>query len=269
MCLSDNHFSITSSSDVKSICSLLQVLNLNFFQYMRIYQDGYATVLTTDIAWLKFCTTMEYSLNEIFVGLDSGIYLWTDILELEIVNDAKDYFQIHNVIQFLDEYKTYREIFIFGGGNENNKIISFYLNNLDLLQKFIFFFKGESKYLFEKADRNRILFPCFVKNTSFIKTNHMRKNVSRLNGKYMEQFQMRLHNHLTASLTEQQVTCLYHVIHGKTAKEIAKILRLSYRTVEEHLDNLKNKLHCKTKHELIEAYFKYIVQSKHFLGINI
>lgn len=53
-------------------------------------------------------------------------------------------------------------------------------------------------------------------------------------------------------LTEKQQKCLFLLIRGKSQKEIAKILRISPRTVENHLDAIKNKLNCSYKSEVIE-----------------
>jgi predicted DNA-binding protein YlxM (UPF0122 family) len=39
---------------------------------------------------------------------------------------------------------------------------------------------------------------------------------------------------------------------GYSAKEIAKVLALSHRTVEDHLQNAKDKLGCSKKSEIIQ-----------------
>ena len=43
-------------------------------------------------------------------------------------------------------------------------------------------------------------------------------------------------------LTRRELECFFHVIQGKTAKQIAQVLNLSPRTVESYLDNVKLKL---------------------------
>lgn len=66
-------------------------------------------------------------------------------------------------------------------------------------------------------------------------------------------------------LTGQQENCLFLLIRGKTSKEIAKILGISYRTVEAHIAAIKHLLNCQNKSELIEksidqGYLYYIPQ---------
>lgn len=53
-------------------------------------------------------------------------------------------------------------------------------------------------------------------------------------------------------LTQRETECLCYLVRGKTAKSIAQLLKLSPRTVEYYLDNIKNKLGCRTKSQLIE-----------------
>lgn len=53
-------------------------------------------------------------------------------------------------------------------------------------------------------------------------------------------------------LTNRESECLFYLIRGKSAKSIAKILNISFRTVEVYLENLKIKFNCKTKSDLIE-----------------
>jgi DNA-binding CsgD family transcriptional regulator len=58
------------------------------------------------------------------------------------------------------------------------------------------------------------------------------------------------HSHFV--LTIKQENCLFLLLRGKTIKEIAKILKLSPRTVENHMDGIKIKLGCKNKSDMIE-----------------
>ncbi len=53
-------------------------------------------------------------------------------------------------------------------------------------------------------------------------------------------------------LTERESQCLFVLSKGKTAKEIAIRLDLSPRTVEKHIENIKNKLDCYRRSQLIE-----------------
>lgn len=58
--------------------------------------------------------------------------------------------------------------------------------------------------------------------------------------------------YLDYGLTESQSKCLFFLLRGKSAKEIAKLLGLSARTVEHYIEAIKIKMDCLTKSQLIE-----------------
>lgn len=59
-------------------------------------------------------------------------------------------------------------------------------------------------------------------------------------------------NKSTTELSNRQMQCLYYLIKGHTAKQIGKILGLSNKTVEFYFSNLKKKLGCNSRMELIK-----------------
>ncbi len=69
-----------------------------------------------------------------------------------------------------------------------------------------------------------------------------------------------------SELTPREMECLFYLIRGKTAKKIALILSISPRTVESHIANIKAKLNCETKSDLIDKsidnkFINYIPES--------
>ncbi|HCU05359.1 MAG: hypothetical protein A2X77_06310 [Gammaproteobacteria bacterium GWE2_42_36] len=57
-------------------------------------------------------------------------------------------------------------------------------------------------------------------------------------------------------LTSREIECLSFVARGLTSKAIAKQLTISARTVETHLNNVRKKLHCYSKTQLAEIYWR-------------
>jgi DNA-binding CsgD family transcriptional regulator len=55
----------------------------------------------------------------------------------------------------------------------------------------------------------------------------------------------------SVDLTPKEMECLIHMRTGRSAKQTAALMNLSQRTVEFHLDNIKEKANCRTKIELL------------------
>jgi len=54
-------------------------------------------------------------------------------------------------------------------------------------------------------------------------------------------------------LTRREAECMIWLLRGKTVNGTATELKLSPRTVEFYLKNVKNKLGCRTKFQLADA----------------
>lgn len=52
-------------------------------------------------------------------------------------------------------------------------------------------------------------------------------------------------------LSQRENECMFHLLRGKTSKQIADILNLSKRTIDFYIENIKNKAGCRTKSELL------------------
>lgn len=60
--------------------------------------------------------------------------------------------------------------------------------------------------------------------------------------------------HASTYLSEQQAFCLKLLAQGKTSKEIARDMNISFRTVENYIAKTADKLGCSSSKELIKLY---------------
>lgn len=76
---------------------------------------------------------------------------------------------------------------------------------------------------------------------------HLNNLPSAENGQYNDK--------LNINISKRERQCLYHLVRGMTAKEIARILNLSPRTIEFYIENMKKKFSCVNRIDLIaKAY---------------
>ena len=58
-----------------------------------------------------------------------------------------------------------------------------------------------------------------------------------------------------AYFTRREAECMVLLLKGKTINSVADILELSPRTVEYYIKNMKSKIGCRTKFELVDLIY--------------
>ena len=61
--------------------------------------------------------------------------------------------------------------------------------------------------------------------------------------------------HGSAYFTKREAECMVLLLKGKTISGVASMLKLSPRTVEYYVKNMKSKLGCRTKFELVDLVY--------------
>jgi len=89
-------------------------------------------------------------------------------------------------------------------------------------------------------------------------------------GQYQPFYLGKKSNTNTIVLPRRQEEVLFYLIRGKSAKSIARLMGISFRTVEYYITILKDKFNCATKNELIESainkgFSQYIPLQENFI----
>ncbi|MFA6036964.1 MAG: LuxR C-terminal-related transcriptional regulator [Legionellales bacterium] len=75
-------------------------------------------------------------------------------------------------------------------------------------------------------------------------------------------------------LSQRQQECLFYLLRGKSDKDIAKRLNISSRTVESYINEIKHKMNCNNRSEIIEKSLNegllhhFLFQKKKFVGLR-
>ena len=256
--LKKNHIAYTSGNDIAAICKPLDKLGITSFNYVRTYDDGSQVNLANMPAWLEYFYENEFYRIGAFERhpgqYESGYALWPQLSGQKVFYDARTYFNIDHGITIIEKQIDSCDFYYFGTMTNNPGIVNFYLNHIDLLKRFILYFQDRANLIIKKANESRIILPNhFDQHESpnnkeiYIPENFKKEFIKETTLK-----NLRLTGDLEGEiLSHKQLACVIHLVEGKTAKEIAKILGLSYRTIEGHITKLKARFNCHTKTELI------------------
>jgi LuxR family quorum-sensing system transcriptional regulator SolR len=226
--------------DLKEFCApLFANSDIKSFGYIRIYNDGHVLNLTTEEKWIlhRFDKQIKYKI--LFDHYNKPyIFLWPNDIYDPLLSALYD-FDIWNGCNIYILFENYVEIFSFASSKNNTNMQNFYINNIDLLNTFIVFFKERLNSSINILDKDKflktdIIFPD-------IKLDHFENPEKKLTRIYESIQLKRVHFSPGFALTMRELECCYHWMNGNSAKVIGKKLNLSPRTVESYLTNAKLK----------------------------
>lgn len=255
------HFSLNSSMDVDAICSsALNSIGITYFNYLKIYNyDGSRELLTNNSAWIDhfYRNALYNSIAAIDVEhlLPKGYFLWSELeIDDPVYAQGRESFNIDNGISFVIKRKDVTYLYIFASTRDNYKINNFYVRNIDLFKRFILYFNDKASSLMKEAAKNRIFLP----EKQLILPDRLQEiNLSNLDReKFYKTTDIEKYYLLSETddlyLTRKQAECAAYMVAGATAKQCARELNISFRTVEEHLLDIKNKIYDATGKKLIK-----------------
>lgn len=215
---------------------------VNFFEHSRITSDNKSILFNTDPDWLECFLNNKYCRFSI-KDYNNPIYLWPatqDFLTIDNqVLDMRVNFNFDYGISIIKKQKNYVDAFSFCSHYGNFEIINYYLNNLEFLEKFIVQYL--QKFNFE-VDQLLLNNPMPV----LILSPQIDKSFNCLPSKDLPNNQFNLSN--------MELKVLELLVLGYTAKNTAKKLLISNRTVEKHFENIKRKLNVRNKSLLIKKF---------------
>lgn len=184
---------------------------------------------------------IDYYINELYRYspyenkhkiLKSSYNMWDHLpyAPPEIYQHSRKKFNIAHGLSVIQQYGDYCDCFVFATQSGNNKINNFYLNHKELFKEFIDKFYIQMDYAFSELSKKTFKIP---ENTQYVASPHL-------------------------TLTSRQQDCAELLINGASTKEIAKVLQLSPRTVESHIEILKEKFSAKNRSQLVHSLNKIL-----------
>lgn len=236
---------------------LSQYFGINYFCYQFVSNEGRWFTLGTNPDWLLHSAEHEfYKVDPSLVRpnnyTSSNICFpknhQHDLFQQTLINQAVDLFDIDHALALIEPNDQGCEYFFFGAPKAHLQVLNIYLSQLSRLRL------DYTRYIKEQVQS--IYSHCLNHAVSLDRTNPVGFNstsnilltedsITQENG-----FLSAIKN--TPILSSKEYLCLQMYQQGMTAKETARKLGLSHRTIEGHFDNIKMKYQVDNKRDLLK-----------------
>lgn len=266
---------LTSSNDITQICKpLFELLDINYFDFRRVYSDGRRIRLSTNPECTEYYFKSNYFKrsrnNQYFKLYQSDCLLWDHFLAQEILDDNRlvmlemRNFNIDHAFTTIKHHADYVDVFSFGTDTYNYNANNTYLINMRAIDKFTNYFIVKANKIITKAEKDSFFTP--LRESFFEQKSSKIYDREAYNIIKIEKMLFKL-NHQNIMLSRRETDCLVNLIKGYTAKESAKLLNLSPRTVETYLEKIKVKINCESRQKIIESALncptvQYLIEEK-------
>lgn len=236
---------------VKQICSpLFDKSSTKYFCYQRLTQSGSYTFLPSDptLGEFFFCSEKRPSmwfLDIDFANIKTGYNYWDltyrTISKENFIDTYKNkaiHTDLVHGIDIVVKFEEFVDIYCFA-----SNMLDIYLEPIQELILFSNYFNQEATKLLKQAWNEPIIIHSqqLDQKIPLVIVNHENK-IDNENYQ-MKRYYFSEFNH-EIYLTSQEVNLLKLVNMGHTAKTAAKAQDISFRTVQRHFENIREKLNC-------------------------
>ena len=241
------------------ICHPIFKTGIKTFAYFRFFNTGKYIYLCNELNWLRFCLENIHSNADTSLGQEIGhvpedkyhCFLWPTVKTDYLMSALYD-FNIWNGLSIFKQREDSVELWGFAADRQTENMQDFYIENIELLKCFTASFNLNAADLILPTNSNLAIYKDF--KASFQMDEY---NIQKIN-EFIKATSIKKRPLITSNgeifLSTKELECLNLLASGKNAKQIAKNLRSSLRTIEKHLENIKHKLPCSNKATLIKTY---------------
>ena len=249
--------------EIKQLCRPLEDhFGLTSFVYRKNYNDGSEISLSNQPEWTEhFYSNKDIVKQSVFdkhpEHYQSGFVLWSQLKgHQEILQRAKA-FDIDHGVTIVKKVPDGVELCYFGTRSKNDDVVNRYLNNLDLLERFILYFKEQAAEIIRMAERHKIiLFADKYKSVQVSDADLVAIQPTNTRDDFIKATWLKtLHpdgDFKGLSLSAREIDVIACLLRGMTSEETGTAIHLSSRTVEDYLSDLRTKFNVPTKSLLIQ-----------------
>jgi DNA-binding CsgD family transcriptional regulator len=259
------------------ICKPLYDLGISHFKYIKMYKTGAYLELVNNLDYLRAILGSMESLGPCYAStLNKGtatpfgtkskfVLMSHDMNKLYREHDIPTQFNIDFGMQ--NHFYTYKAISddcveLYGFYIQNNSTdyaYQFYMEHIALLDRFITYFAEKTKVITDTSNRSKLAYvkKTFDQYNQFCNQAPDEKIKSFLQSTQTQK-KIIIGKNGVVYLSQKEFDCLEYSAQGYTAKGIARILNISPRTVEHHMNKIKTKTDLRSKERLIASFLNSV-----------
>lgn len=235
---------------------------ISSFGYVKIFNDGKWFCVSHNKQWVEYFFNQAF-INESFQKSifdeinNSSRYLlyFNKEEELKIPMYAAAYkFNMWQGFNIYKREENYVEYCWFHGNRNSPNLDNFYINHINELEHFFLYFKSEAADIIDTSDQRKLA----ILKESIITTEDKSPELDLDNKTFFDKTPIRKFFIKGGShplwLTKQEAECAHYLTLGNSLKEVAKLMKISPRTVESYINKIRNKTNCHNKSELINFF---------------
>lgn len=237
---------------------LREHFGISYFTYHRIDEEGRYTVLVDRPDWAELYVDKKIYLHDPFLRHPSVYQSGLTFMQNHGSSNYKETFaktgkQVLDMdigVVLIQKSETCVEFFGFTG-SKSSSLENLYVNHPALLKSFASHFKSELGSVLNRMQEEGLSLTN-LKGEDFYCKNPIHPKLSRETFlEYYKDLGMGELIEQASQLSSRERQCLTHLIQDRSAKETAAILGLKFRTIEAYFENIKNKLSCQDKREVL------------------
>ena len=264
---------LSLENEIKKLISPLKYFNITYFSFVKVENGNEMSAFCSDSIYAKNYLKKKYFAIDPFADstlnkkniIHASNIIWDLIPCSEPYKNLLKDSEQHNIAHAFSMTEVFEDAcYTFYFATEAKHGIDFnntYIQNLDKFQLFNNYIKNfiKSSKEFTDALSYKIKLPTCRKNIedhlflslydkALFFENNIKQNIKKL---FLDKTNSNTH------LTKKELACIHLLRKGFTAKEIAKHLSISPRTIEEHIAHIKQKLNCANLMQLGEKIGAY------------
>jgi LuxR family quorum-sensing system transcriptional regulator SolR len=251
---------LQSSIAIDDLCAHIKKIGVTYFSHTRIFDDGSRFDLNNNPVMIE---QFYFNKDEIYKAYAPEVNprtVETDIVCLDSFHNNKaaeflrECYGIDHMIVKIDKHDGYCDSWNFGTSRNNHGFYATFFRNQEMIKLFIEFYLSKAEDIIEACSKDRII----VVSDSAPSTNDIimpgadARVCDEVHSALLAQIN-KLKIGSCEHLTKTEIRCCQLLLEGMSRKEIANILCKSPRTIDTHIQNIRQKLNCSTKAQMMSV----------------